>query len=223
MKMKFKLFSLSLVFFFNSCKIEITETATAQSAANEPTIKKGETITYSKGVAPKLFDIICFLGEVPTLPDRYLMTYRLCGRSGDTVQIRKGDFYLNGKLADNKFSLKHNYIISREEYNRIKSQITIDENYDINMTSDTSIIPIEDEIIAMNKINAKRQILSPSFQDSIISGKFNQPWNQDNFGPVVVPKDTYFVLGDNRHDAWDSRFRGFISKKDFLGTVVLHK
>lgn len=38
-------------------------------------------------------------------------------------------------------------------------------------------------------------------------------------GENSVPKDKYFVLGDNRQYATDSRYFGFIDKKEIIGTV----
>jgi signal peptidase I len=40
-----------------------------------------------------------------------------------------------------------------------------------------------------------------------------------NFGPIVVPEDHYLVLGDNRHNARDSRFIGPIHKNLLHGRV----
>jgi len=41
------------------------------------------------------------------------------------------------------------------------------------------------------------------------------------FGPVSVPRGTLFVLGDNRGDARDSRYWGFLPVEDVVGRVNL--
>jgi len=44
------------------------------------------------------------------------------------------------------------------------------------------------------------------------------------FGPVIVPRDRYLVLGDNRDNSADSRFYGFIPRDEIVGnakTIVL--
>jgi signal peptidase I len=42
-----------------------------------------------------------------------------------------------------------------------------------------------------------------------------------DFGPRVIPKDSYWVMGDNRGNSKDSRSFGAITKKQIVGRVFL--
>jgi signal peptidase I len=71
--------------------------------------------------------------------------------------------------------------------------------------------------IIQNRIYVNDRLISDPW------GHFTYKWPaeylqmMENFGPVVVPKDSLFVLGDNRENSDDSRFWGFVPLHDVLG------
>jgi len=55
--------------------------------------------------------------------------------------------------------------------------------------------------------------------DSIIRHGGNDP--RDNFGPIIVPKNKVFAMGDNRDQSYDSRYWGFVDLKAIKGEALI--
>lgn len=53
--------------------------------------------------------------------------------------------------------------------------------------------------------------------------RFGEPTREptlDNWGPMVVPAERYFMLGDNRYDSKDGRYWGFVPRQNVRGRPV---
>jgi signal peptidase I len=44
--------------------------------------------------------------------------------------------------------------------------------------------------------------------------------DRDHWGPIVVPHDSMFVMGDNRDQSWDGRYWGFLPRTNIRGTPL---
>ncbi len=58
--------------------------------------------------------------------------------------------------------------------------------------------------------------------DLIQEDYIKEPMRKENFGPYVVPPDSYFCLGDNRNDSKDSRYwdNPFVTKEQLLAKAI---
>jgi len=113
---------------------------------------------------PKRGQIVIFRPIIPGETSDVIK--RVIGLPGETVDVREGSVWINGKR------LEEPYTVGRTE-------------------------PADPE-----------RFLGP------IAG-------QSNVLPYTVPKDCYFVMGDNRGNSLDSRFTGCIPRRNIVGTPVM--
>jgi signal peptidase I len=106
---------------------------------------------------PQHGDIVVFISPEDKKKD---FVKRLIAVGGETVEIKEGRIYIDGRVVDEPASIRSVYYLNGGDYGREGQALT-------------------------------------------------------------VPKDSYFMLGDNSAHSRDSRYWGFVPKKNVLGKVIL--
>ncbi len=190
------------------------------STANEPNLKLDSKMLVSNLVKPKIGDFVCFRfnGEEWNL-GTYIQVNRLCAKENDTLEIKNGVVYLNNSNFDEKLSLRHSYRVSLKTFEMLKKKGFVDENnFFGSANGDFFIVELKDDLA--KKYDIQDNIITEEKTNKSILKMFNNNWNKDNFGPLIIPKDKFFVLGDNRDNAMDSRYIGLIDRDEIVGVVV---
>ena len=79
-------------------------------------------------------------------------------------------------------------------------------------------IQIRNKVVYVNRNPLKDTAYTQRIDPGIIDGRINP---RDNFGPVTIPSDSYFVMGDNRDQSLDSRFWGYVQEHKIKGRAFL--
>lgn len=81
------------------------------------------------------------------------------------------------------------------------------------IATEGDLVEIRDKQVYVNEKKLQESYVIHT-DPSIIPRKIRQ---RDNFGPITVPPNSLFVLGDNRDSSFDSRHWGFLDKRKVKG------
>jgi signal peptidase I len=75
-------------------------------------------------------------------------------------------------------------------------------------------VEVRNKVVFVNGQPIDDKDFTQRIDPGIIDGTINP---RDNFGPVTVPEESYFVMGDNRDQSLDSRFWGYVREEKIRG------
>jgi len=88
----------------------------------------------------------------------------------------------------------------------------------IGLAGDT--IDLRNNIVFVNGVELQEPYVH-FLEASHMAGEVTSFDVRERYGPVTVPKDQYFVMGDNRDNSQDSRYWGFLPRHYVKGKALL--
>lgn len=140
---------------------------------------------------PSRGDIIVF--KYPVDPDIYFIK-RVVGIPGDTIEMKNKAILVNGKPMDRN-------PIDQAKFDRVFKSLE---------DSQTEY-PKDRMNVFYDKFDHETA--------TIMIDK--QSYFSENFEPIKVPENSYFVMGDNRDNSKDSRFWGFVPFENIKGKAFV--
>jgi signal peptidase I len=185
------------------------------TTSNQPTYNPGDRIIASRFKIPGYNDFVMF-----KRPDKSVWMFKCIAKEGDIVEIRHGKVYLNSQVLNEPF-VWNEYFIKKDDLKNIEGYIKINKNL-LNAFNDSLYtISLSDRELKEHHLKLSPRMLNKGDISANIFADFRSlGFNEDHLGPIKVPKNSYFLLGDSRHDAFDSRYIGFITNNDIIATVI---
>lgn len=198
MNKKFLIYILSILFFF-IITLGTFRTYLVLGASDAPTFSSGDKVIINRSA----YDI--------TLPFSNLKFFSI-------GQPQRGDMVLcKVKKRDNgDYWLKRIIGLPGDTIELKQNKITINK------------IPLKYESLAKESFKALKENMTGEYfaRESGQGLEHNISFSNKNgllanYGPIIIKKDHYFVLGDNRDNSMDSRLFGSVHRKYIYGKYLM--
>jgi signal peptidase I len=176
-------------------------------------VKNGDVVVFNYPGTPTRPDSFGGYDAHPVdLRTNYIK--RCIGIGGDQIEIRDGQAYVNGKKFDNPENMQQTYLLETntainekifKKYDIRESdyQVAGDNSYQITATAKAvEGLKTLDFVKSIKPIlYAKGDTLSGMGQDAFPQNNRLFPWNRDNYGPILVPKEGMTIQLDEKNTA----------------------
>ncbi len=129
---------------------------------------------------PRHGDIVVFISPI----EDSILVKRLIGLPGDTLQMKSGALYRNGKAMEEPYAQSVEPDVGADSATRTEMRALQIAHY----------------------VGADPAHYFPDVHE---------------WGPIVVPHDSLWMMGDNRDLSRDSRFWGFVPRTNVRGTPII--
>lgn len=200
----------------------------------EPALPVGKKVFCSNLIHAERGNMVCYKDTTQGIPGIRkcaveVFIGRLVAIGGDEIALKNGRAWVNGQATEENLHLRFLYAVSQKDYqaNRAFFSRLGPDRQGTRLLPDNLLFFLDDAEANALRGRANCQLQEHSVPESKGFYPFmqqlfgqNSAWTLDNFGPVSVPSGMVFILGDNRHNSEDSRFRGFVPVEDVTGVLV---
>ncbi len=186
-----------IVFVIIPVKSSLADFNWVPTGSMNPTILEGDFVFVNK--AAYGLRVPLTLQRMAQWSDPQRGDIIICFSPEDDVRLIKRMIGLPGDVLE----LRNNQLFINEQP---MPQSTIDPN----VLEDLSEALLAQSEFSVEKLDACEHpiMVMPSVQ------------SKRYYGPVIVPEGQYFVMGDNRDNSRDSRFFGFVPRRNIVGRAV---